>query len=467
MADLRTLPEHAHETFQMGDWVRVVDPELGADVKLRVIRRRHNVFQPWQCQVDVGDPRENSLVDQLARIRQATDFVRRALLGNPGARYLARGFIDAFSTQINTARGKLVWSGDVLEAIEVDAGGTPTGKRVRITPGGIGISEDGGQTYRTAMTGAGILANTVIVSELYALATDDGLTRLAGDGLHVYDRNLVERLVAGRWLEDTVEHFGLRVKAQDGQTVLLDDRGLLQTWQEGRCDNVDSTHPLVLSVYLPTETRSIRKALLRLRLHKFRAYETGAASGGGAVVTSQSGGGQTSSSVDYMLPGYWLPPDWMDLEGSHSHSASSGSALTSGTGRTYGASDGSGHYHDFDISQLGHSHSISIGSAGAHAHGRDVKHSHGLPAHTHDVNLPDHAHGLVFGIYEGTVAQSVTIKINGVDRTAALGGPFNVDQPGLDIGIYLLPGQWNVVELGSSQLGRIDATVFIQALLGV
>ncbi|NPV72151.1 MAG: phage tail protein [Firmicutes bacterium] len=223
MVDLRTLPEHAHETFDVGDWVRVIDPELGIDAKMRVIRRKWYVFQPWRCEVEVGDVLDNTLAQHLASMRQATDFVRKVLLANPGARNLAKGFIDAFATEINTRRGKLVWSGDVLEAIEVDASGTPTGRRVRITPGGIGISIDGGQTYRTAMTGQGILADVIVVSEFYAITTEDQYTKLTGTGLEVYDSQGRLRVKIGQYQPGK---FGVVVYGPDGAVWFDSEYGL-------------------------------------------------------------------------------------------------------------------------------------------------------------------------------------------------------------------------------------------------
>lgn len=88
-------------------------------------------------------------------------------------------------------------------------------------------------------------------------------------------------------------------------------------------------------------------------------------------------------------------------------------------------------------------------------------------SHTHIIS--DHIHGIIYGIYEGTSPTNITIKINGTDRTSILGGGtgFNSDQSNLNITSYLSIGQWNTIELGSSQLGRLDATVFIQALMGV
>ena len=47
---------------------------------------------------------------------------------------------------------------------------------------------------------------------------------------------------------ELAERFGVKIVAADGQTVLLDDRGILQTWQEGKADNVDQYYGLVLNV---------------------------------------------------------------------------------------------------------------------------------------------------------------------------------------------------------------------------
>ncbi|MFA5536758.1 MAG: hypothetical protein WDA53_06290 [Bacillota bacterium] len=46
---------------------------------------------------------------------------------------------------------------------------------------------NGGQTFDTAMTGDGVLANKVIVNELYASATDDGFTKIRHDEVGVDD----------------------------------------------------------------------------------------------------------------------------------------------------------------------------------------------------------------------------------------------------------------------------------------
>ena len=101
-------------------------------------------------------------------------------------------------------------------------------------------------------------------------------------------------------------------------------------------------------------------------------------------------------------------------------------------------------------------------------------HEHSVPSHvhlmphTHAVDIADHEHAAVYGIYEATTATGVTVTINGTDRTAALGGGagFTADQDWLDINRtgWLTFGVadancLNTIILTSTQLGRIRAQV--------
>lgn len=64
--------------------------------------------------------------------------------------------------------------------------------------------------------------------------------------------------------------YGLKIKGASGNTV-IDQGGILQTWQEGEEDNADGNFPLTLDVYIPNETISVRQAVLRLKMKPFRA----------------------------------------------------------------------------------------------------------------------------------------------------------------------------------------------------
>lgn len=84
-------------------------------------------------------------------------------------------------------------------------------------------------------------------------------------------------------------------------------------------------------------------------------------------------------------------------------------------------------------------------------------------------NESAHTHAMVAGIYESTVATGVTVKINGIDRTVALGGGsgFTTNQQELDVTQWMTIGSLNTVDLTPTGLGRIlgslRLTGYIQA----
>jgi hypothetical protein len=131
-----------------------------------------------------------------------------------------------------------------------------------------------------------------------------------------------------------------------------------------------------------------------------------------------------------------------------------------------------------------------MGGAGAHDHSLEANHKHDvtipshthtvtipnhthtvtIPDHTHNVSIPAHTHGMVYGIFESTPATGVKVTINGIDRTVALGGGaggFTLDVTNLNITQYMAIGNWNTIQLSSTQLGRINAVLFIQAFMEV
>jgi len=60
---------------------------------------------------------------------------------------------------------------------------------------------------------------------------------------------------------------------------------------------------------------------------------------------------------------------------------------------------------------------------------------------------------------------SVSIKINGTDRTSALGGPWTSNQNNIDIAQYLNTGAWNTIELIPNQLLRLNASVLVTVVV--
>lgn len=307
--------------------------------------------------------------------------------------------------------------------------------------GVLALTNNGGLSWDHAITPEGIFAKLlvgqVILGEKLFISDENGTFEIRGNLLTVKDTDEMVRVKLGEYAEGK---YGLELRSKANNSVVLDENGMLQTWQEGRTDNVDATNPLTLYIYIPEETISIKKALLRFKLLNFRAYSKGTASGGGYSSTTDSGGGIYTAT-----------------EG--------GGGVIDTTGDTgidviYGWSQtepaGDGHSHMMRTVQ-GHKHAITLPN---HTHNFNV------PSHSHGVYIPSHTHNIEYGIYKSTSASQISIHINGVNRDIELGGKFSTDKTNLDITPYLTIGQWNVIDLYSSQLGRIDATVFVQALMG-
>ena len=113
------------------------------------------------------------------------------------------------------------------------------------------------------------------------------------NGLQVLDRANRERVRLGNY---KLGKYGMVIKDKSGSTTILDEDGILQTWQEGKADNVDINKPLNLYLYIPEQTNIIHKALLRFK-ERFRAYSTSTISYGGTVLSSRNGGHYLSSTT--------------------------------------------------------------------------------------------------------------------------------------------------------------------------
>ncbi|MGN0990251.1 MAG: phage tail spike protein [Candidatus Ventricola sp.] len=148
-------------------------------------------------------------------------------------------------------------------------------------------------------------------------------------------------------------------------------------------------------------------------------------------------------------------------------------------------SHGMNHYH----SVAAHSHTIS-----SHTHKFNhwhkvtgsvtipeisisiPSHSHTveIPAHSHSVTIPDHTHDIVYGIYEGGMAESISISVDGNDVPSSKlvdGNGYPVAE--LDVVGYMdtdddgriTRGTWHEIELTPDSLTRIEAFLFVQTFV--
>ncbi len=82
LVDVRVLPEYSHEEYSLGDMVDIIDPDIAPDSpRPRIIRHKYNLFQPWECELDIGDPEER-LIEQLKASFNTTQFIDGKFNGN-------------------------------------------------------------------------------------------------------------------------------------------------------------------------------------------------------------------------------------------------------------------------------------------------------------------------------------------------------------------------------------------------
>jgi hypothetical protein len=156
---------------------------------------------------------------------------------------------------------------------------------------------------------------------------------------------------------------------------------------------IDSTHDVLLPLEFTSRTLRVRSVILRLETTPFRTTATGAASGGSSSQTSAGGGDHT-----------------------HVMFGNGFGAVIPTANTLYNAAGGQtvGFYANGSPATL-----TTFASSGTH---------------THDVTIPSHTHALNYGINDDTVYPAdVTITINGVDRTTALGGDWGASGSAVDV----------------------------------
>lgn len=94
IVDLRVLPEYSHEDFALGDMVDIINPKSEIVDNVRIIRHKYNLFQPWQCELELGDPNER-LVEKLKASFDTNAFIDRMFdsMGNMSGKRLVDGSV--------------------------------------------------------------------------------------------------------------------------------------------------------------------------------------------------------------------------------------------------------------------------------------------------------------------------------------------------------------------------------------
>lgn len=184
-------------------------------------------------------------------------------------------------------------------------------------------------------------------------------------------------------------------------------------------EEIANGHAVTLPVEIDSRVLYLNSTKVRVQTRSLRSTVTAAAAGGGTTVSSESGGGSTVTSA-----------------------SGGGATVTSGNGtdhqhRVYVTNGSSSYPMYFDGAQALGSRIRANGASGydytdvetgPHTHSVTISnhtHSVTISNHTHSVTLSNHTHGMTYGIYDDTVyPATISLSIDGVDRTSALGGPW-------------------------------------------
>lgn len=479
------------ESIELGETVAIIRPDMNIRYKVRVFKIQKDFLKDKVVSFEFGDK----------IIRSAGERLKSELYEKRRRKEEIDSYIDSLRDEINSS-----YFNDAAYNYDLKIGNKynlPAGyysfdrpidkdptKVIYMGAGKMLVADkknsDGSWKWGTMATGEGVVAESIVGTlgefakvNAYQINVNDEFAdtalgkkvvvqgelynnvKITGTkGVQVLDNQNRERVQLGNW---SSSRYGLKLTDALGNRTILDDNGILQSWQDGRCDNVDDKNPLKLHIYIPKETQRIYKAALRIYTEGFRAYskatewkgtQSTSTDSGGGDYTSTDGGGGDYTSTEY---------DGGKVETSH------GACNVDGKVNTYDVKNNNGqrigtvsmyyvNYHEHEVEFPNHSHGVSIPS---HRHGVSI------PSHSHGVDIPGHQHDIVFGIYQEYASNVRTeIYINGTDRTAIISGGGYVygNNDEMNLTSYLKNG-WNEIEVRSNGRCRVDATIFIQALL--
>lgn len=93
---LQDLAGHGHEIYGLGDVVRVVDEELGLDIRTRIVRMEKDVLEPWNTAVELSTTIGTLSLDN-SSVQDAIDSVVKSFV----APRLVQAAIDTVRGEVN------------------------------------------------------------------------------------------------------------------------------------------------------------------------------------------------------------------------------------------------------------------------------------------------------------------------------------------------------------------------------
>lgn len=470
------------ETIELGETVAIIRPDMNIRYKVRVFKIQKDFLKDKVVSFEFGDK----------IVRSAGERLKSELYEKQKRKEEIDSYIDSLRDEINSS-----YFNDAAYNYDLKIGNKynlPAGyysfdrpidqdptKVIFMGAGKMLVADkknpDGSWKWGTMATGEGVVAESIVGTlgefakvNAYQINVNDEFAdtalgkkvvvkdqlynnvKITGTkGIQVLDNQNRERVQLGNW---STGRYGLKLTDETGTRTVLDDKGILQTWETGRCDNVQSGFPLRIPLYIPRATSTIYMAKMSIWIDRFRAYSK-------AAKTAKANIPTTSAQV--------VSTSYATMDGG------SGYGRTTDTGKEVDARN-----IVVDVYQNGSYSGPIIGYATihhvySHQHGVPYEsHQHGLNlqfgSHSHEVLDRGHGHDIDYGIYESSsTLNNLEIYINGTDRTSQLTGSgyFQGSQTECLIPSNLLRiGQFNMVEVRCrSGMGRVDASIVTQALV--
>ena len=470
------------ETIELGETVAIIRPDMNIRYKVRVFKIQKDFLKDKVVSFEFGDK----------IVRSAGERLKSELYEKQKRKEEIDSYIDSLRDEINSS-----YFNDAAYNYDLKIGNKynlPAGyysfdrpidqdptKVIFMGAGKMLVADkknsDGSWKWGTMATGEGVVAESIVgtlgefakvnayqinVNDEFAdtalgkkVVVQDQLynnVKITGTkGIQVLDNQNRERVQLGNW---SAGRYGLKLTDETGTRTVLDDKGILQTWETGRCDNVQSGFPLRIPLYIPRATSTIYMAKMSIWIDRFRAYSKTAKTARANIPTSSAE--VVSTSYETMDGGY-----------GYGSTTDFGKQVNGGNITVGVYRDGSysgpivGYATIYKVNS--HNHGVPYES---HRHQLDLR----FNPHSHQVTDYGHTHDIDYGIYESnSTLNNLEIYINGTDRTSQLTGSgyFQGSQTECLIPSSLLKiGQFNMVEVRcKSGMGRVDASIVTQALV--
>lgn len=185
LIDLEHTEGQEHMAVRLGDWVSVIEDDLGIEFKARVIKRRVPLREPENTELELGHI-QPTMADTINRMEQVAD--RAVLIGDPIS--LLDGRIQTLTDELNRAPGYLYFSPiDGILVTDKPKGQAPA-SAIRLKGGILAIANEWDPAvqdfkWRSFGTGEGFTADLITAGTMLADRIRGGDLYLGGviDGI--------------------------------------------------------------------------------------------------------------------------------------------------------------------------------------------------------------------------------------------------------------------------------------------